>query len=145
MSKGILIILIACLVLAAIILAYTRDLLKDRMELRKTRIEDKFRIILGEIDFSLLNGKGTILPHSQPRTVNMCDDHVMISLWYGTGHLTITMVYEFEGREIIFDRTYGNVRDITDDDQRNIARNYFIPYAREQVEQHRMNVSLSRI
>lgn len=136
MSKWLLIPIIVVCVLMAVMLAFYRDMFKDRLELRKTRIEDKFRVILDEINDALLDGQGVILQHNEIRTVNMCNDYILISLWYGTGHLTITMVYEYKGHETFFEKTFGNVRNISEKDQRTIARNYFVPFAQEKMGEH---------
>ena len=53
-----LIILLIILVLALIILPFTKALMKDKQDLRERPIEVRFKVLIDEINKAILDGKG---------------------------------------------------------------------------------------
>ena len=54
-----LIILFIVLVLALLILPFSKALMKDKQDLRQSPIEVRFKVLIDEINKAFLDGKGT--------------------------------------------------------------------------------------
>ena len=87
------IILIIVLILALVIVPFARQIVKDKEELAKTPINEKFQILVAKINDGLLDGKGEItLFDDDPRLMNLMSEdmrNMLIQFYYSTGNLTI--------------------------------------------------------
>ena len=83
-------------------------------------------------------GKVTTL---DKRSFNLYQDgkNQIIKFEYGTGHLTITWKYKYFQKEIVHEKQYDNVRNLSLFEQQKIADN-IISEMEQVVENHKNNV-----
>lgn len=134
-----LIFLLVLLVLALLILPFTRDMVKDKMELEKQPLDKKFEILVEYLNQGLLFGDGKVARFDDsPRFFNLfAKEHAnrILHFAYSTGHLTIEMGYKYFQHELRFKKQYYNLRDVSVFEQKNIARD-FIELATIKIKQH---------
>ena len=100
-----LIILFIVLVLALLILPFSKALMKDKQDLRHSPIEVRFKVLIDEINKAFLDGKGTtVYPvKNDNRWLNLHSDdraNYLFQFNYSTGHLTVYLHYNFFWEEM---------------------------------------------
>lgn len=138
------IILITLLIFAILIVPFTRQIVKDKVELRQTPINEKFKVLVSVINEVMLDGKGEItLFDDDPRLMNLMSDerrNMLIQFYYSTGNLTIILNYKYFQKELIHKELYSNVRNISVYQQKNIA-NSFIEVCNKKILEHQQKVT----
>ncbi len=113
----VLIILFIVLVLSLIILPFAKQLMIDKQELRERPIEDRFAVLIDEINKAFLDGKGkTVYPvKSDNRWLNLHSQdkaNYLFQFNYSTGHLTVYLHYKYFHQELNADFPLYNVRNV---------------------------------
>ena len=111
-----LIILFIVLVLALLILPFSKALMKDKQDLRQSPIEVRFKVLIDEINKAFLDGKGTtVYPvKNDNRWLNLHSDdraNYLFQFNYSTGHLTVYLHYKYLQKELNANVPFYNVRD----------------------------------
>lgn len=143
MSTTVVILIIILLILALIITPFMRDLVKDKHELYSNPINKKFEEVATVINGIMLGGKGELtLFDDTPRLMNMMSPNmrnILIQFYYSTGHLKITLNYKFWQKELVYSKTYYNVRNITLNQQQAIGKDFSL-ICSEKMEEHQKAV-----
>lgn len=130
-------------VLALIFVPFTRQLVKDKEELSRNPINKKFEILVGVINDIMLDGKGEVtLFDDDPRLMNLMSDdrsNMLIQFYYSTGNLTITLKYKFLQKELVYEKQFSGLRNLSAFMQRDIA-NEFIEICGRKIAEHQQNV-----
>jgi hypothetical protein len=132
------IIIIGTIVVVAI--RFNTDLSKDKDELNTQPLEMKFDMLLNMLNKEAFNGDGIITKHDN-RSFNLYEQgsNQIIYFHYSTGHLTLTWKYKYLHKEVVHERQFNNVRNISLIDQQDIA-DKMIDEMREVVRRHKENV-----
>ena len=141
-----LIILFIILVLALIILRFAKDLMTDIIDLRKRPIEDRFKILIDEINKAILDGKGkTEYPiANDKRLLELRSDdkkNYLIEFDYSTGNLTIHLKYLYLQKELNAKVPFYHVRDVDYFTQKRMA-NEFIQKMRVAIAKHQETIGI---
>ena len=138
-----LIFLLVIFVLALIFVPFTRQLVKDKEELSRIPINKKFEILVGVINDVMLDGKGEVtLFDDDPRLMNLMSDdkrNMLIQFYYSTGNLSITLKYKFLQKELVYEKQFSGLRNLSAFMQRDIA-NEFIEICGRKIAEHQQNV-----
>ena len=138
-----LIFLLVIFVLALIFVPFTRQLVKDKEELSRNPINKKFEILVGVINDVMLDGKGEVtLFDDDPRLMNLMSDdkrNMLIQFYYSTGNLSITLKYKFLKKELVYEKQFSGLRNLSAFMQRDIA-NEFIEICGRKIAEHQQNV-----
>ena len=138
-----LIFLLVIFVLALIFVPFTRQLVKDKEELSRNPINKKFEILVGVINDVMLDGKGEVtLFNDDPRLMNLMSDdkrNMLIQFYYSTGNLSITLKYKFLQKELVYEKQFSGLRNLSAFMQRDIA-NEFIEICGRKIAEHQQNV-----
>lgn len=138
-----LIFLLIIFVLALIFVPFTRQLVKDKEELSRNPINKKFEILVGVINDIMLDSKGEItLFDDDPRLMNLMSDdksNMLIQFYYSTGNLSITLKYKFLQKELVYEKQFSGLRNLSAFMQRDIA-NEFIEICGRKIAEHQQNV-----
>lgn len=138
-----LIFLLVIFVLALIFVPFTRQLVKDKEELSRNPINKKFEILVGVINDVMLDGKGEVtLFDDDPRLMNLMSDdkrNMLIQFYYSTGNLSITLKYKFLQKELVYEKQFLGLRNLSAFMQRDIA-NEFIEICGRKIAEHQQNV-----
>ena len=138
-----LIFLLVIFVLALIFVPFTRQFVKDKEELSRNPINKKFEILVGGINDVMLDGKGEVtLFDDDPRLMNLMSDdkrNMLIQFYYSTGNLSITLKYKFLQKELVYEKQFSGLRNLSAFMQRDIA-NEFIEICGRKIAEHQQNV-----
>ena len=123
-----------------IMIRFFSDLNKDNTDLQGLPLSKKFTVIVNSINEAAYGGMGkvTIL---DKRSFNLYQDgqNQIINFQYGTGHLTITWKYKYFQKEIVHEKTYNDVRNLSLFEQQKIANN-IVSEMEQVLENHKNNV-----
>ena len=123
-----------------IMIRFFSDLNKDNTDLQGQPLSKKFTVIVNSINEAAYGGMGkvTIL---DKRSFNLYQDqkNQIINFQYGTGHLTITWKYKYFQKEIVHEKQYNDVRNLSLFEQQKIADN-MISEMEQVIENHKNNV-----
>ena len=141
-----LIILFIILVLALIILPFTKALMKDKQDLRERPIEVRFKVLIDEINKAILDGKGkTEYPiANDKRLLELRSDdkkNYLIEFDYSTGNLTIHLKYLYLQKELNAKVPFYHVRDVDYFTQKRMA-NEFIQKMRVAIAKHQETIGI---
>ena len=141
-----LIILFIILVLALIILPFTKALMKDKQDLRERPIEVRFKVLIDEINKAILDGKGkTEYPiANDKRLLELRSDdkkNYLIEFDYSTGNLTIHLKYLYLQKELNVKVPFYHVRDVDYFTQKRMA-NEFIQKMRVAIAKHQETIGI---
>ena len=142
------ILLVILLILAVLVIPFTRQIVKDKQELAISPINEKFRIIADILNDTLLDGMGElVLFDSEPRQMNLFSDersNMLIVFYYSTGHLTITLKYKYLQNEMVFQKQFFDLRNLSVYRQRDIA-NEFIELSLQKMHEHQQEVGYNDV
>lgn len=98
------------------------DLNKDNYDLQGQTLSEKFKFIVNKLNESAFNGQGEITIKDK-RSFNLYENgqNQIIHFYYSTGHLTIIWKYKYFQKEIVHEKQFDNVRNISLFDQQKIA------------------------
>lgn len=138
------IIIIVVLIGSLIFISFTRDLIKDKQELKERALPERYGILLANINAGILNGHGELTTFDDdPRSVNMMDENrrnVLIQFHYSTGTMTIILLYLYYHRELKFKQEFHQMRNADNFRQRDVA-NAFVEQARIKMAEHERQVT----
>lgn len=123
-----------------ILFRFFSDLNKDNADLQGQSLPEKFAVIVSSINEVAYGGMGKITTLDK-RSFNLYQDgqNQIINFQYGTGHLTITWKYKYFQKEIVHEKQYNDVRNLSLFEQQKIADN-MISEMEQVVENHKNNV-----
>ena len=123
-----------------VLFSFFSDLNKDNVDLQGQSLSEKFSVIVSSINEVAYGGMGKVTTLDK-RSFNLYQNgqNQIINFQYGTGHLTITWKYKYFQKEIVHEKTYNNVRNISLFEQQKIADN-LISEMDQVVENHKNNV-----
>ncbi len=133
------IIIIIAIVAIALIKFFTA-FEKDNNDLHQQSLSEKFEIIIQSINEVAFNGTGEIIVRDK-RTIQLYQKgkNQTILFVYGTGHLTITWKYKYFQKEIVHEKQFNEVRNLSVFEQQAIAK-IMIESMDKVVENHKRNV-----
>jgi hypothetical protein len=119
---------------------FFRDFDKDNYDLQSQSLDEKFGVIVNMINQHAFKGLGTISKIDK-REFNLYQDmqNQIIHFLYGTGNLTITWRYKYFQKEVVNERQFDNVRNLSLFEQQKIGEQIIreMDYV---IEQHRNKV-----
>lgn len=123
-----------------ILFSFFKDASKDKDDLRNTSLKEKFNVIVNTLNSEAFNGNGSVT-NLDKRSFNLYEQgkNQIIQFQYGTGHLTLTWKYKYFQKEIVHEKTYTNVRNLSLFEQKKIADD-MINQMRNVVENHKIDV-----
>lgn len=121
------------IIIVGVIYSVFKYLTKDRRPL-----EEKFNIIIQDINMGLLNGGGEIVKVSK-RDINLFNDNIpniLIHFMYRSGDLMIILRYKYFQQEMVYKKVFDDIdNDIIYADQHLVA-NEFVTEALVKKEEH---------
>lgn len=141
-----LIVLLIMTILALIFLPFSRALMKDREELTRNPLEQKFNILISRVNHLLMGGEGEIIKTNDPRQINLFDDNhanMIINFYYSTGSLTIILKYKYFQVELVKKMQFDNMRQAETFRQQDVA-NHFVEEANIAIREHQRKVGSER-
>lgn len=132
------IIINAAIILAFIMFRFYRDLNKDKKELQKQSLPEKFKIIFDTLNDAAFFGQGKVYPNKHDkRRFSLYEDgkNQIINFDYSTGILNIEWRFKYLHNEVIYSKAFGSVRDISYEQQQNIAE-IMISHMEDVVKKH---------
>ena len=131
---------IIVLLVIAILGKFFWDYSKDNDDLNYQPLHEKFGVIVEMINQEAFNGLGTISKFDK-REFNLYQDmqNQIIKFQYGTGNLTITWRYKYFQKEVVHERQFNNVRNLSLFEQQNIGEQ-IINEMIYVIEKHKINV-----
>jgi len=123
-----------------ILFRFFSDLNKDNADIQGQSLHEKFAVIVSAINEVAYGGMGYVTTLDK-RSFNLYQDgqNQIVNFQYGTGHLTITWKYKYFQKEIVHEKQYNNVRNLSLFEQQKIAE-YMISEMKQVVENHKNNV-----
>jgi len=123
-----------------ILFSFFKDVTKDKDDLRNTSVSEKFNVIVNAINNEAFNGNGSVTK-LDIRSFNLYQNgsNQIIQFHYGTGHLTINWKYKYYQKEIVHEKTYTDVRNLSLFEQNKIAVD-MINQMRLVIENHKIDV-----
>lgn len=123
-----------------ILIRFFSDLNKDNEDLQGQSLTEKFVVIVSSINEAAFGGMGKVTTLNK-RSFNLYQNgqNQIINFQYGTGHLTITWKYKYFQKEIVHEKQYNDVRNLSLFEQQKIADN-MISEMEQVVENHKNNV-----
>ena len=138
------IIIIVVLIGSLIFIGFTRDIIKDKQELKERSLPERYNILMANVNAGILGGKGELTTFDDdPRLVNMMDHNrrnVKIQFYYSTGTMTVILLYLYYHQELKFKMDFHQMRNANNFQQRNAA-NAFVEQARVKMAEHERKVS----
>ena len=123
-----------------ILIKFFSDLNKDNKDLQEQPLSKKFAVIVNNINRVAYDRKGKVTVIDK-RNFKLYQDgqNQIINFQYGTGHLTITWKYKYFQKEIVHEKSFNNVRNLSVFEQQKIADS-MISEMEQVVENHKNNV-----
>lgn len=121
-------IVILLIVVIIILIKFNSSIVKDNKELSKEPLQYKFQYLFKDLIDLIYQGNGRIKVIDD-RALNLFSDGALqiVQVFYSTGHLTLTWrKRDFYRGEIVFEKQYNNVRNVTLEQQKLIAENFVI-------------------
>jgi hypothetical protein len=110
--------IIVIAIVGIILFRFFSSLSKDNDDLQSRTLDDKFNVIVNMINDAAFNGGGSIT-RLDKKDFNLYEDgqNQIINFTYSTGHLTITWKYKYFQKEIVHERQFNDVRNLSLFDQ----------------------------
>lgn len=138
------IIIIVVIIGSLIFIGFTKDLVKDKQELRLRPLQERYNILIANINNGILDGKGELTTFDDdPRYVNLMDPNrknIKIEFYYSTGTMTIALNYLWYHKELVFKKQFHQMRNASNYLQRDVA-NEFVEEALVKMTEHQKSVS----
>lgn len=113
---------IAIVVIGFILFSFLKDGGKDSEDLRYASLSEKFEVIANNLNKAAFNGNAQKVVVDKRRfNLHQEGKNQLIQFQYGTGHLTITWRYKYFQKEIVHEKTYNDVRNLSIFQQQSIA------------------------
>ena len=135
--------LIIITIIGLVIISFVVSLNKDKNDLIDNPLDEKFSVLIKMINEAAFNGKGDVTILSQ-REINLYKhgENQIIHFLYSTGKLTIIWKYKYFHKEVVHERTFGKVRNLSVFEQKAIAES-LLTEMETVIEEHKKRV-LSR-
>lgn len=116
------ILLIVFAIIGIVIVMFFVSLNRDKRDLFENPLDKKFSILIRMINEATFDGKGDVTIHSQ-RELNIYKNgaNQIIQFLYSTGKLTIIWKYKYFQKEVVHERTFGKVRNLSVFEQKAIG------------------------
>ncbi|AFC26803.1 hypothetical protein [Saprospira grandis] len=136
------IVIIGLAILAYSLFKFSSALSEDRYELEEQSLAEKFSTVVHTLNQAAFNGQGKIVPLDQ-RSFNLWQQgkNQIINFHYSTGHLSICWKYKYLQKELVHERQFDNVRNLSLLEQQQLAER-MIQEMRPLIAQHQQNVLL---
>jgi len=110
-------------IIVFILFRFLTDLNKDNYDLQGQSLAEKFKFTVESLNDSAYNGQGSVTTLDK-RSFNLYEDgsNQIIQFVYGTGHLTITWKYKYFQKEVVHEKQFNDVRNLSLFEQQKIAR-----------------------
>lgn len=127
-------------IIGIILFRFFTSLSKDNDDLQGRTLAEKFNVIVNMINEAAFNGAGSVTTLDK-REFNLYEDgqNQIIKFQYSTGHLTITWKYKYFQKEIVHERQFNDVRNLSLFEQQKIGEQMIREMALV-VERHKNNV-----
>jgi hypothetical protein len=114
--------LIVIVIVGYIFIRFFISLSKDNDDLQGRTLDDKFNVIVNMINQAAFDGDGSVTTLDK-REFNLYQEgqNQIIKFHYSTGHLTITWKYKYFQKEVVHERQFNNVRNLSLFDQQKIG------------------------
>ena len=113
---------------------------KDNSDLRDQLLTEKFEIIVNTINNAVFYGGGIVKVYDKREFyLYKMGENQIINFQYGTGHLTITWKFKYFQKEIVHQRQFNDVRNLSVFDQQKIAMQ-MINEMKVVVENHKVEI-----
>ncbi|RRD58377.1 hypothetical protein [Tannerella forsythia] len=131
---------IVVVIVGYILIRFFISLSKDNDDLQGRTLDDKFNVIVNMINEAAFNGCGSVTTLDK-REFNLYEEgqNQIIKFQYSTGHLTITWKYKYFQKEVVHERQFNDVRNLSLFEQQKIGEQMIKEMAIV-VERHRNNV-----
>ena len=108
--------------LVSLIVMFFVSMNKDKRDLIENPLDKKFSILIRMINEAAFDGKGDVTILSQ-RELNIYKNgaNQIIQFLYSTGNLTIVWKYKYFQKEVVHERTFGKVRNLSVFEQKAIG------------------------
>jgi len=128
------------IIILIIVVKFTTEYDKDKTDLQFQPIQEKFRVIVNMINETAFNGTGSVTK-IDTRSINLykAGENQIINFMYSTGHLTITWRYKYFQKEVVHEKLFSNVRNLSLFEQEKIA-SVMINEMSQVVEKHKVEV-----
>ncbi|WP_321516605.1 hypothetical protein [Marinifilum fragile] len=105
-----------------ILFSFFNSLNKDNHELNQQSLPEKFQFVVNTLNKAAYNGNGNITILNK-RSFNLYENgqNQIINFHYSTGHLTITWKYKYFHKEIIHEKQFDDVRNLSLFEQQKMA------------------------
>jgi hypothetical protein len=116
---------------------------EDNYDLQNRTLDDKFSVVVDTLNEAAFNGRGSVT-NLDKRAFNLYEvgKNQIIHFNYGTGHLTITWKYKFFQKEVVHEKQFNDVRNLSIFEQQKIANQMIAEMARV-VENHQLSTMSS--
>jgi hypothetical protein len=116
------------------------DLNKDNQDLQDNTVDEKFSVIVQAINDTAFNGKASVTRLNK-RSFNLYEEgqNQIVKFMYATGNLYITWRYKYFQKEVVHERQFNDVRNLSIFEQENIAEQ-MIKEMNEKVLNHKKRV-----
>jgi hypothetical protein len=131
---------IVIVIVGYILIRFFISLSKDNDDLQGRTLDDKFNVIVHMINEAAFDGSGSVTTLDK-REFNLYQEgqNQIIKFQYSTGHLTITWKYKYFQKEVVHERQFNDVRNLSLFDQQKIGEQMIKEMAIV-VERHKNNV-----
>lgn len=131
---------IVIVIVGYILISFFISLSKDNDDLQGRTLDDKFIVIVNTINEAAFDGRGSVITLDK-REFNLYEEgqNQIIKFQYSTGHLTITWKYKYFQKEVVHERQFNDVRNLSLFDQQKIGEQ-MINEMFIVVERHKNNV-----
>lgn len=132
--------IIVFVIIGFVAFRFLSDVNKDKTDLIGINLQQKFAVLIDQLNFSAFDGKGEIIPLNK-RSINLYQEgqNQIINFFYGTGHLTITWKYKYYQKEVVHEKVFHDVRNLSIFEQQKIAE-IMINEMTEVIINHQNNV-----
>jgi hypothetical protein len=105
-----------------ILVRFIIELVKDQDDLQYDSLDEKFKFIVNTLNEAAYKGRGSVY-RIDKREFNLYKegDNQIIKFHYSTGHLTIRWKYKYFQKEVIHERQFNHVRNLSIFEQQKIA------------------------
>lgn len=131
---------IVIVIIGYTLIKFFSSLNQDNYDLQGQSMDNKFGVIVQSLNDAAFRGRGDVTPLDK-RSFNLYENgqNQIILFRYGTGHLTMIWKYKYFQKEIVHEKTFNNVRNLSIFEQQKIADQMIFEMA-QVVENHQNNV-----
>ncbi len=138
------IIIIVGIIILIFLVMFLKNFMQDNVELDNISLENRYHILLAEINAGILDSKGelTVFKDDKRHLVLMDPNrqNIKIDIHYSTGSIMLHLGFLFYHEEMTYHKTFYNMRNANNFVQREVARE-FIMVARDKMEKQMHQVS----